>query len=36
MHNEVEGIVLDFDNYWSNEIEVVGNQLDNPELLEVE
>lgn len=34
MHNETEGIVLDFDNYWANEIEVVGNRLDNPELLE--
>lgn len=36
MHNETEGIVLDFDNYWSNEIEVAGNRIDNPELLEVE
>lgn len=36
MQNKIEGIVLDFDNYWSNEIEVAGNRLDNPELLEVE
>lgn len=36
MYNETEGIVLDFDYYWSYEIEVVGNRIDNPELLEVE
>lgn len=36
IHNETEGIVLDFDNYWSNEIEVCGNKFDNLELLEVE
>ena len=25
---------LDFDSYWSYEIEVIGNKFDNPELLE--
>ena len=31
-----DGLTVDFDNCWSHEIEVVGNILDNPELLEVE
>lgn len=36
MYNETELIDLNFDDYWGYEIEVVGNQLDNSELLEVE
>ena len=28
--------IYDFDNYWSYEVEVIGNIFDNPELLEVE
>ena len=32
----VDGLTVDFDNYWSYEVEVVGNIVDNPELLEVE
>lgn len=31
---ESESLVVDFDNYWSHEVEVVGNIFDNPELLE--
>lgn len=31
-----DGLTVDFDNYWSHEVEVVGNRVDNPELLEVE
>lgn len=31
-----EGLTVDFDNYWSYEVEVIGNILDNPDLLEVE
>lgn len=27
---------VDFDNYWSYEVEVIGNIFDNPDLLEVE
>ena len=30
------GLVVDFDNYWSREVEVVGNKFDNSELLERE
>ena len=30
----VDGFCYDFDNYWSFEIEVVGNKFDNSELLE--
>lgn len=29
------GIVVDFDNFWSYEVEAIGNIHDNPELLEV-
>lgn len=28
------GLTVDFDNYWSYEVEVVGNKFDNPKLLE--
>lgn len=35
IHNDTERVVLSFDNYWPYEIEVVGNAIDNPELLEV-
>lgn len=31
-----DGLTVDFDNYWSYQVEVVGNIFDNPELLEVE
>lgn len=31
-----DGLTVDFDNYWSYEVEIVGNIFDNPELLEVE
>lgn len=31
-----EGIVVDFDNYYGYETEVVGNKFDNPELLNKE
>ena len=30
-----EGLTVDFDNYWSYEVEVIGNIFDNPDLLEV-
>lgn len=30
-----DSIVVDFDNFWSYEVEVVGNRVDNSELLEV-
>lgn len=29
-----EGTIYDFDNYWSSEIEVIGNIFDNKDLLE--
>lgn len=32
----VDGLTVDFDNYWSYQTEVAGNIFDNPELLEVE
>ena len=28
-----DSLVVDFDNYWSYEIEVIGTKFDNPELL---
>lgn len=31
-----EGLTVDFDNYWSYEVEVIGNIFDNPDLLEAE
>lgn len=31
-----DGLTVDFDNYWSHEVEVAGNRADNPELLEAE
>ncbi len=31
-----EGLTVDFDNYWSYEVEVIGNIFDNADLLEVE
>ena len=31
-----EGLTVDFDNYWSYEVEVIGNIFYNPDLLEVE
>lgn len=31
-----DGLIVDFDNYYGYECEVVGNIFDNPELLEVE
>lgn len=30
-----DSIVVDFDNFWSYEVEVIGNIHDNPEMLEV-
>ena len=30
-----DGTVYTFDNFWSNEVEVIGNKFDNAELLEV-
>lgn len=30
-----EGLTVDFDNYWSYEVEVIGNIFYNPDLLEV-
>ena len=33
MINEVDGYIVDFDNYWSYEVVVVGNKYNNPELL---
>lgn len=33
MVNEIDGFVVDFDNYWSYEVEVVGNVIDNPDLI---
>lgn len=32
---EQDGTVYTFDNFWSNEVEVIGNKFDNAELLEV-
>lgn len=31
-----DGLTVDFDNYWSYQVEVVGNIFDNADLLEVE
>ena len=31
-----DGLTVDFDNYWSHQVESVGNIFDNAELLEVE
>ena len=31
-----DGLTVDFDNYWSYEVEIVGNIFDNADLLEVE
>lgn len=28
-----DGFTIDFDNYWSYEVEVIGNIFDNPELI---
>lgn len=28
-----DGVTVTFDNYWSHEVEVIGNIFDNPELL---
>lgn len=36
MHNFEEGYTVDFDNYWSHEVEVISNKFNNPELLESE
>lgn len=33
MENKVDCFVVDFDNYWSDDVEVIGNAIDNPELL---
>lgn len=33
--NQYAAYVYDFDNFWSMELEVIGNIFDNPELLEV-
>lgn len=30
MYNKTEGIILTFDNYWSKQIEVIGNRFDDP------
>ena len=32
----IDNIITDFDNYYGNELVVIGNVHDNPELLEVE
>ena len=34
MNNEEEVFIVDFNNYWSYQVEVIGNVFDNPELLE--
>ncbi len=34
MNNEEDRLIVDFDNYWSYQVEVIGNVFDNPELLE--
>ena len=31
-----DGLTVDFDNYWSYEVEIVGNIFDNADLLEAE
>lgn len=33
MDNEIDNFIVDFDNYWSYEVEVIGNIFDNPELM---
>jgi len=35
MNNESERLIVHFDNYWAYEVEVIGNTLDNPELLNI-
>lgn len=32
--NQCGSLVASFDNYWSCDVEVIGNKFDNPELLE--
>lgn len=34
MYNKEDLFTVDFDNYWSYQVEVIGNKFDNPELLE--
>ena len=34
--NQYGSFVASFDNYWSDEVEVIGNKFDDPELLESE
>ena len=34
MNNEEDAFIVDFDNYWSYQVEVIGNVFDNSELLE--
>lgn len=34
--NPSEELIIDLDSYWSNELEVCGNKIDNSEPLEVE
>ncbi|MBO5145030.1 MAG: hypothetical protein J6C19_05785 [Lachnospiraceae bacterium] len=29
-----EGLIVDFDNFWSSDLEIIGNAIDNPSLLE--
>ena len=36
MNNESDNFIVDFDNYWSYQVEVIGNIFDNPELIERE
>ena len=31
-----DGLTVDFDNFWPHEVEVVGNRVDNHELMEAE
>lgn len=33
MYNEIDGLVVDFDNYWSYEVVVVGNVFNNSNLV---
>lgn len=33
MYNEINSLVVDFDNYWSYEVVVVGNVFNNPSLV---
>lgn len=36
MDNEIDNFIVDFDNYWSYEVELIGNIFDNADLLKGE